>query len=98
MFDYNPFRLVKESVFKTKEQVIAHLNLVPSEDGDGYRHASGNGGKYSEEDVQHMLHHGTLKPTEIPAEPEETRHIPTKDLINKYAEMKQKEREQNARK
>jgi hypothetical protein len=96
MFDYNPFRLVKESVFRTKEEVIAHHNLVPSEDGDGYIHASGNGRKYSEEDVEYMLHHGTLKPTEISAEPEETKHIPTKRLIDRYTEMNT--RKQNARK
>jgi len=94
MFDHNPFRFVKESVFKTKEEVIAHLNLVPSEDGDGYRHASGNGGKYSEEDVEHMLHHGTLKPTEPRPEPEHTRNIPTKELINRYMKMKERQNAQ----
>ena len=102
MFDHNPFREVAEEikrqrtsfVFNTKDDVIKHLNLVPSEDGDGYRHASGNGGKYSEEDVEHMLHHGTLKPTELKPEPEHTRHIPTKELINRYTEMKARQNAQ----
>jgi hypothetical protein len=94
MFDYNPFRLIKESVFKTKKEVLDHLNLVPSEDGDGYRHASGNGGKYSEEDVEHMLHHGTLKPTAPQSEPEQTKGIPTKELIDRYTKMKERQNAQ----
>jgi hypothetical protein len=102
MFDHNPFREVVEEinkqrtsfVFKTKKEVIAHLNLVPSEDGDGYRHASGNGGKYSEEDVEHMLYHGTLKPTEPRPEPEHTRHIPTKEQINRVLQQKERQNAQ----
>lgn len=63
MFDYNPFREIKEQLknplFKTKEDVMAHWNLVHLGDGR-YQHASGVGHIYDEEELNHMQKHGVM--------------------------------------
>ena len=59
MFDHNPFRFVKESTFKTKEDAIKHWNLVHLGDGK-YQHASGTGHIFDEQELAHMQRHGVM--------------------------------------
>ena len=94
MHQYNPFAQIKEQKFKTpfwdtKEDVLRHWNLKPIEGQEGkYIHATGTGGTFDEDEIEHMRVHGVMKETPRQEEPEETRHIPTKELINRFAEMK----------
>ena len=95
------FREIKEQKFKTpfwetKEDVLNHWNLKPVEGQEGkYIHATGTGATYDEDEIEHMRVHGVMKPTPLPPEePEHIRRIPTKEMINRVLQKKERQNAQ----
>lgn len=73
MFDNNPFRFVKESFFKTREEALSHWNLVHLGDGK-YQHATKTGHIFDEQDLDHMQKYGVMRDPSIPSDEYESKY------------------------
>lgn len=62
-----------KSFFKTRDDAIAHWNLIPIGDGK-YQHATKTGHIFTEDDLNHMQKYGVMKDPSISSEEYESKY------------------------